>query len=102
MKTNTKELMILLDTQELEYNDHLKQYYDKKIKYEKVMELSDKHRQIKHQFLKDKFFVGSLRYTDDSFLNKEYICNQFIKFIHHIVEFGLFNFNVDTSKNSYN
>jgi len=101
MKTNTKELMILLDTQEFEFNSCLQEYFDKKIPYDKVMELSDKHREIKHQFLKDKFFVGSLRYTDDSFLNKEYICNQFITFIHHIVKFGLFNFNVDTSKNEY-
>lgn len=101
MKTNTKELMILLDTQEFEFNSCLQEYYDKKIPYDKVMQLSDKHREVKHKFLKDKFFVGSLRYTDDSFLNKEYICNQFITFIHHIVKFGLFNFNVSTRKNDY-
>ena len=44
---------------------------------------------------------AEVRSLKNKSLNKEYICNQFITFIHHIVEFGLFNFNVDTSKNEY-
>tara|TARA_R100000329_G_C7612261_1_gene217319 strand:- start:274 stop:777 length:504 start_codon:yes stop_codon:yes gene_type:complete len=88
---NTKKLIILLQTQDVEHNFLLKDYYNKKIKYDEIFKLSDLHHEQREKLLNKHFFDKTLRYKTDEHLNKTYLINQYINFIMSITKYGIFN-----------
>jgi hypothetical protein len=89
LEPNTKKLLILLQKQEVEHNFLLKDYYNKKIKYDEIFKLSDLHHEQKEKLLNKHFFDKALRYKTDEYLSKTHLINQYINFIMSITKYGI-------------